>query len=69
MPLPGDVGLVAKAVEKIAGFFMDEDGFKEVQVRLQLRAKKKDILYEAKRRNWPRVRVLIDEFERMSDRP
>lgn len=66
--MAGDAGLVAKAIETLFSWFVSEDGFKEVQKRRALAAKKKECLNALHARRWDELRRCTDEYERLSQR-
>ena len=67
--MPGDVGLVAKVVETIFSWVVSEDGFKEMQKRSRLKAKKKECQHALAEHRWDDLRTLTAEYERLSNEP
>lgn len=67
--MPGDVGLVAKLIERLAGWLLSEDGLREVQKRRALRAKKDACRRALADGDWARLRELTWELERLSSAP
>jgi hypothetical protein len=65
--MPGDVGLVAKAVDTIASWFLSEDGFNEHRKRRAMQAKKEECRRALMDNDWDRLRKLTLELKRMSD--
>jgi len=67
--MPGDVGLVAKVVETIFSWVVSEDGFKEMQKRSRLKAKKKECQNALAEHRWDDLRTLTAEYERLCNAP
>ena len=65
--MPGDAGLVAKAVETVFSWFTDEDGFKEMQKRRKLRAKKEECRQALIDNRFHDLARLTAELERLSN--
>jgi hypothetical protein len=64
--MPGDVGLVAKTIDTIFGWFVSEDGFKEMQKRRALAAKKEEARHALIDHRWDDLRRITAELERLS---
>ena len=67
--MPGDVGLVAHAVETIASWFLSEDGYGEFKKRRKLKSKKEEAQRALDQNDWPALKRIVDEFKRLSDAP
>lgn len=67
--MPGDVGLVAKAIDTIASWFFSEDGFNALRKRRALRAKKKECQDALAENRWDDLRRLTAEYDRLSQQP
>lgn len=63
----GDVGAVAKVIDTIASWLMDEDGYAELKKRRALKAKKEECRRALLDHRWNDLRRLTDELERMSN--
>lgn len=67
--MPGDVGLVAKLVDTVFGWFTSEDGFLEMKKRRALASKKEECRRALLDNRWDDVRRLSVELEQLSHGP
>lgn len=66
--MPGDVGLVAGAVEVFAKFFLSEEGYGEFKVRRTVEEKRRELVKAVQTRDWAHVRAVLPELERLSNK-
>jgi hypothetical protein len=64
--MPGDVGLVSKAIETIFSYFTDEDGYKEMAKRAALKKKKEECRRALIENRFVDLARLTAELERLS---
>jgi hypothetical protein len=67
--MPSDVGLVAKAIDTVFGWFVDEAGYLEMVKRRALRTIKEDCRRALIDNDWDRLRQCIAEYERLCNAP
>ena len=65
--MAGEVGAVAKVVETVFSWFTDEDGFKEMQKRRRLKAKKEECRRALLDNRFADLTRLTDELQRLAD--
>lgn len=65
--MPGDVGLVAGAIDTIASWFMSAGGYAQFIKRRRLRAKKEEARRALIDNDWDALRRHVVELERLSN--
>jgi hypothetical protein len=67
--MPGDVGLVSKAIETIFSYFTDEDGYKEMAKRSALKKAKKECTDALARNDWAALDAATTRLRDLSAKP
>ena len=69
MPVPGDVGLVAKLVQVIFSWATDEDGLRELLLKKKLANKRSECAKALADNRFDDLKRLTAELERLSQQP